>query len=152
MSDGFQYRPYETLESLSDSVAHSTESIESGITGLKPTDAAWVAGLLDGEACFSFNKTPTIAVESTSPSVIEEMYRIFGGRCSAVTRRTSSGRPVFRWRIYGQDAIRVCRMTHEYLKDKKEQAALLSCMCLYPPKSSMRKSIQRRLGALKRVI
>ena len=151
MSEGFQYKPYETQESLLDSDAPSTESIESDITGLKPTDAAWVAGLLDGEACFSFHKTPTVAVESTSPSVIEEMYRMFGGRCAAVKRKTSSGRPVFRWRVYGEDAIGVCRLTYEYLKDKKEQAALLSRVYRYPPKSSMRMSLQRRLSSLKRV-
>jgi len=127
-------------------------STKSDETGLKPTDAAWVAGLIDGEACFTFHNTPCISIDSTSPNVLEEVYRLFGGRCSPVNRRTSIGRPVFRWRIYGGNAIQVCKITYEYLKDKKEQAALLSCVYKYPPRSSMREALIKRITELKRII
>ena len=121
-------------------------------TGLKPTDAAWAAGLIDGEACLTFHSSPCISIDSTSPSVIEEVHRIFGGNCCPVNRRTSIGRPVFRWRIYGEDAVQVCKLTIEYLRDKKEQALLLSRVYRYPPKSAMRAAIVRRIKTLKRAI
>ena len=150
-SDFFRFRPHETLESPSDSDALSTPSTKSDETGLKPTDAAWAAGLIDGEGCITFSRSATVSIDSTSPSVIEEMYKIFGGKCRAVNRRTSTGRPVFRWVAYGELAVRVCLSTLEYLRDKREQASLLTSIYKYPANSSMRKAIILRIKTLKKV-
>ena len=148
---GFQWTQYETLENLSDFVVHSMGTTESEATGPKPTDLAWAAGLLDGEGCFSLTNTPYITVESITPGVITEMNRIFGGNCVALKRKTSRGNVVFRWRIYGQNALNVCRSTAQYLVDKKEQAHLLTRALYYPSNSAMRTALKRRISSLKRL-
>ena len=120
-------------------------SIESEITGQRRTDIGWLAGLIDGEGCFIFGTTPVITVDSTCRTVIEECHRIMKGSCSALKRKTTMNRPVFRWRIGGKDAIKCSLTLAPFLKDKKEQAILLASIYNYPPKSAMRDSIIRRL-------
>ena len=111
----------------------------------------WLAGLVDGEGCLRFQTSPSITVESTCRTVIEECNRIISGSCTAVKRRTSLGRPVFRWRIHGKKAIEASVAIAPFLKDKKEQAILLASIYNYPPKSAMRDAIIRRLKRMKKV-
>lgn len=121
------------------------------VTGQRLTDVNWLAGLVDGEGCFRVGSSPTLAVETTCRTVIEECNRIISGTCTAVKRRTSLGRPVFRWRIHGDKAIEAAVTLAPFLKDKKEQAILLASFYNYPPKSAMRDAIIRRLKAMKKV-
>ena len=119
-------------------------------TGQRHIDLAWASGLIDGEGCFTFHKSVTIRVETTSRACVEELFRIFGGSCAAVKRRTTGDRSVFSWAIYGKKAINVCVELSGLLKDKEIQAILLSRIHKYPPRSAMRESLQSRLMKLKR--
>jgi len=152
MSGKFQYSRYERLGNPSGSDALSMVSIRSEQTGLKLTDLSWAGGLLDGEGCFRASTTPTISVESTSKNTVERLYELFEGTCSAEKRRTASGRQVFRWRVYGKNAVKVCESVLPYLVEKQKQAELLILFYRYPKRSAMRRSISRRLSKLKRTV
>lgn len=127
------------------------ENIKSELTGQRLIDVSWLAGLIDGEGCIRMGSSPSVTVESTCRTVIEECNRIISGGCSPVKRRTSLGRPVFRWRLHGEKAIKACITVAPFLKDKKEQAILLASIYNYPPNSAMRDAIIRRLKIMKKV-
>ena len=119
-------------------------------TGQRHIDLAYLAGLVDGEGCFLFNKGAHVRVESTSRSVIEKLHEVFGGTCAVCSRKTAQDRVVFTWSVYGRLAAYVCTQLEAYLVDKRIQAILLSRIYRYPPGSAMRESIITRLSAIKR--
>ena len=152
MSAKLQCRPYKPQDALSDSDASLTELSKSEETGLKPTDLAWAAGLLDGEGCFHIhNQSPVVKCVMTSKKPIRDLYEIFGGKCAAAKERSGPfNRPVFRWTIYGREAAAFCAVIKDFLREKREQAHLLSIYRRYPLRSAARKSIEKRLKSLKR--
>ena len=150
-SAGLRYSQLEKPESLLDSDVLSMDSTESALTGQRLTDVSWSAGYIDGEGCFRMSTTPIISIDSTCRTTIENVYRILGGNCYALKRKTAVGRPVFRWKVFGDAALECCEILVPFLKDKKEQAFLLSTIYKYPPNSAMRGSIKRRLKNLKGV-
>tara|TARA_R100000700_G_C3160029_1_gene136330 strand:- start:672 stop:992 length:321 start_codon:yes stop_codon:yes gene_type:complete len=106
---------------------------------------------MDGEGHFSGNKT-TITVESTSKTTIEELYRILGGKCTVLKRKTNANRPVFRWRVHGDSARNVCSLLLPFLIEKKKQAEIISILNKFPIRSAMRDSLLERLSELKRMV
>lgn len=107
---------------------------------------AWCAGLIDGEGCFFVSKSQArIQVDSTSKSTIESLYRILGGRATACSRKTVSGKTVFRWCTHQNAVGETCEKLLDHLIEKKDQALLLMVYLKYPPKSAMRESIKTRL-------
>ena len=152
MSAGFRYKPYERLENPSGSAAPSTANTRLEETGPRPIDIAWLAGLLDGEGCFTScpSGSPSIGVDSISRGIIEKVYEVCGGTCSCVSRKTRSNHFVYRWRVYGKNAISVAELTAPYLREKGKQAIVLSQLLRYPPHSAMRKALVGRLRSLKK--
>ena len=94
--------------------------------------------------------SPCVCVESTSRETTEELFRMLGGNCSAVSRRTNADRAVFRWRIYGKNAIKLCGVLKAYMREKSHQAELLIHSLRFPPRSAMRNSIKSRLKKFKK--
>ena len=83
-------------------------------------DIHWVAGLIEGEGCFSIRKGnydsgskqgikyreyPYIAVGSTDKDVIEKAHRILGGDFVNVKRKTVTGKSVYSVQLRGKRAI-----------------------------------------------
>ena len=136
-----------------DSDAPSMESIELVLTGQRLIELAWSGGLIDGEGCISVHKnTIKLDVQSTSRITIETLFGLFGGTCAVESRKTKSGRTVFRWSIYGQNARQCLQRLLPYMVEKKRQAQLAVSFYSFPHHSAMRESIQRRIKALKRVV
>ena len=150
MSEGLQYSLCVRPVRNSSSDAPSTETIKSEETGQKPTDMAYVAGILDGEGCFRWHNSPCIGVDTTSKETAQTLYDLCGGSCSVLKRKTNANKTVFRWTIYGANAVNLCRLIGPYLTEKKMQAELLISLVKYPPNSAMRNSIRDRLDRLKR--
>ena len=146
MSGNFQYSPYKSLGKSSDSDVPSTVSSRSEETGLRLTDMAWCAGIIDGEGCFSLEPSSArISVESTSRITIESLFRILGGKASVIKRKTQAGKTVFRWYTHKNMAYETCEKLIEHLVEKKAQAELLMIYLKYPFKSAMRESIRSRM-------
>ena len=89
-------------------------------------------------------------VQSTSRATIERLRAILGGKCYVESRKTATGRTVFRWTAYGPTARDLLTSLAAYLVEKKGQAALAVAYFRYPPHSAMRKSIEARVSKLKR--
>lgn len=84
---------------------------------LTPTELAWVAGLLEGEGCFSIHKTtdrgklyeyPIVMCLMTDLDVIQQLQRVTGiGRVGGPYGRSSrDGRPrkpQWRWAVQSKD-------------------------------------------------
>lgn len=150
MSEGLQYSQCVRPVRNSSSDAPLTETIKSEETGQKPTDLAYVAGILDGEGCFRWHNSPTIGVDTTAKETAQALYDRCGGTCSVLKRKTNADRTVFRWAIYGTNAIKLCQLLAPYLTEKQQQAGLLVSLVRYPPHSAMRESLKQRLTRLKR--
>ena len=118
--------------------------------GQRLTDLAWAGGLIDGEGCISVKSGVRVDVQSTSRATIERLRVILGGKCYVESRRTATGRTVFRWVVYGAEAKKLLVTLSSYLIEKKAQADLARSYLRYPPKSAMRKSIESRIKKLKR--
>lgn len=91
-----------------------------------------------------------VDVQSTSWRLIHRLRDVLGGRCSVEKRLTRRGREVFRWRIYGQDAVAALDHLLPFLVEKKRQAQLACCYYSYLPGSAMRESIKKRVKQLKK--
>jgi len=150
MSEHFQSSLYERLPLPSDSDVPWMDSSSLERLGRRLTDLAWAAGLVDGEGCVQVRGSVALDVQSTSRRIVERLYEILGGRCYIEKRRTRYNRPVFRWRIYGQDAVAALDHLMPFLIEKKKQAQLACCYYAYPPNSAMRWSIKKRITQLKR--
>lgn len=118
--------------------------------GQRLTDLAWAGGLIDGEGCIEATGSLRITVQSTSRATVESLHEILGGKCYVESRKTAKGRTVFRWALYGPNALAALHTLDGYLVEKKDQAKLAASFYRYPPKSAMRASIKERLSKLKR--
>lgn len=97
---------------------------------------AYMAGILDGEGCFSITKTKPsdcinprytgrVMIGMTDKEVISLFYEKFGG--SMLIERVQNRKPIYRWKLVG-DSERVINFLEKiipYLICKKPQAEIL---------------------------
>lgn len=150
MSEHFQSSLYGKLPPLSASAVRWMDSSSLERLGQRLIDLAWAAGLIDGEGCIMIRGSVAVDVQSTSRHLIQRLHDILGGRCSVESRRTRQNRAVFRWRIYGQEAVAALDHLLPFLVEKKKQAQLACCYYSYLPGSAMRESIKKRIKQLKK--
>lgn len=108
----------------------------------KPTDIAYLAGIIDGEGCFFICKLPKRAgdgyvtehyrgllkVDSTDVRLLDWIDSVFSGTASARTRSTSSRkfeREVFSWIATGDRLLDICEQILPYLVIKREQCEIM---------------------------
>jgi len=125
-----------------------TESLKSETAGPTLIELAWLAGIVDGEGYVSFSNTPILQVESVTPSLAYVPAELVGGR---VTTHQRQGASVFRWSLYGKNAVRVLELIIPYLKYKDAQAKIVVHAGKYPPNSAMRQSQVDRLSHLRKL-
>ncbi len=147
MSEGLQYKRCVRLVSPMNSDALLTVSTRSGKTGLKPTDLAWLAGIVDGEGYVFFRSSPCIQVETVTPNLAYVPENLFGGKVTVHQRRDVN---VFRWSVYGSTASAILKMILPYLRYKRSQAVIVMNSARYPVGSAMRTAQNQRLTALRK--
>lgn len=117
------------------------------LTGPKPTDIAYLAGVFDGEGCVLFDR---INVDNTNPHLLV-MYRdAWGGRIRFKST-PKEHRTCFRWTVMGDNCRNALKAMMPYLIEKKEQAEINLIVTTYPPKSAMRSYHKQKLKELKRI-
>jgi hypothetical protein len=91
------------------------------------TAAAWLAGLLEGEAWFGERRSegrsprPMIALKMTDRDVVERVAEMFGGK--AVTRsKPKVGRDQFTTRVAGVAAISIMRLILPWMGERRREA------------------------------
>lgn len=102
------------------------------IVTVSSTDLAWAAGAVDGEGCISIRsqRVPNskfeqyalyISVGNTDIRMPQRLAEMFGGNVINKTRQQER-RPVYEWRIFSANAVKVLKMLRPYLVIKGEQA------------------------------
>lgn len=73
-------------------------------------EAAFVAGLLEGEGCFDFNASdvryPRIRCETTDKDVAYRLLALAGGRITEPKRRQPHHKQSYMWFLNGRDRVR----------------------------------------------
>ena len=112
--------------------------LELIVNSLSDVDAAYIAGLLDGEGNISLlrnhsknpnrkNRTPSyvlrLSINNTFPGIVEWVQMKVGhGRVYLENRSASSRKQSYRWSITGRRCLGFLREVYPYLKIKKLQA------------------------------
>jgi len=77
--------------------------------------------------------------------MVDKCCRIGKGSVREVSRKTSTGKTVYRWHVSGSNAKNLCRELIPHLSTKKSQADILAVIMDYPAKSDMRKTLREML-------
>jgi len=98
-------------------------------TGPIPTEvAAWVAGYLDGEGCFTTNSLSSILVDVSNTHLpsLERLKALFGGTIRLKSSTSPAAwRRAYSWRVHGEKAERLIHTIRPFLREKQGQADLL---------------------------
>ncbi len=84
-------------------------------------ELAWLAGLLEGEGCFSLHRrSPEIRLQMTDRDVVERVALLFGGR------RVTAGKPrnwgkqtVFTTSTQGDSAVQIMRAIRPHMGERR---------------------------------
>jgi len=95
---------------------------------LPESTKAYAAGLIDGEGWIGIAKTPgrcslRVQVGMTDLGGVEFLQANFGGHLH-LKRLRPPRKPLYEWRIYGQEASQFLRTITAYLTVKRPQAQL----------------------------
>lgn len=93
---------------------------------LAPTDAAYLAGLIDGEGYVSGEGQPIIQIVSTTPEITDWLLATVPvGRLEPRGAITTAGKPIHRWTIGSRHACaRVAEQVLPYMRIEKKVARL----------------------------
>jgi hypothetical protein len=111
------------------------------MTKIAPEEAAYVAGLIDGEGCFQISTTlqPFMTIEMKGAAALfAELAATFGG--SIYDQSRGGIRPrMAAWRIQGDDLVGFLPEVMPYLRVKQSQAA--RCHLLAEAKRELRHAL-----------
>lgn len=102
------------------------------------TDAAYIAGILDGEGYIALSRKtdsttrsgycyrPSVAVTNTKHDLLKWLQRKTGlGNVRVMKKRNAKHKQAWRWELWSQQARQVLITVHRYLVIKRKQSALL---------------------------
>ena len=73
---------------------------------MKTAEITWMAGLIEGEGCFSINRnTPAVIVGMTDMDVVQKVANYFGSNLRGPQRRSSSKKDVWITSVHGSKAV-----------------------------------------------
>jgi hypothetical protein len=103
---------------------------------VEATEAAYLAGIIDGEGSIGIRKhiyktgkhnNPGFAVyleiRMTDKDSLLHITSVFGGNLS-MKGKTKKGRTIFDYKVYGNKAVDLLKITFPYLKAKQRQARI----------------------------
>lgn len=100
------------------------------------TDVAWMAGLLEGEACFMLSdrkvgekvyKRIYIQLVMTDADVVGRVAALFGTNCKPMPWRAGEVKPTFRTRCDGDRAAGWMMTIYKFMGDRR-QAKIRNCL------------------------
>lgn len=78
----------------------------------------WLAGLLEGEASFTWSRSPKVQVEMTDRDVIERVAREMGAK--HIARRERRGnQPTYTAAVYGPTAVQVMAKVRPHMGQRR---------------------------------
>lgn len=95
-------------------------------------DLSWLAGLLEGEGCFTGRKwtpanggtkiTPRIQARMTDEDVLQRVRAIAGGTVSGPYHPHGARRPIWNWQVSGAVAVRVAKELRPLMGERRQRA------------------------------
>lgn len=122
-------------------------------TGLKPTDAAWLAGIFDGEGCVLIKNLSSVCVciSNTDLPMLEAVRDLAGGKIRLQRKPTERNLPCWEWYAYGPDQRAFIEAIRPYARVKAPQLDVASDFPRLPPRSAARQAADVKLRMLKKV-
>lgn len=110
----------------------------------------YVAGVVDSDGCIRWNNgTPEVSVVGVFAPLMAALESRFGGRALPHTIKEKAERPVWRWYVTGDNAMRCLEFIRSALKEKRAQADIVFALRQLSP-GKLRDSLVKELSALKR--
>jgi hypothetical protein len=107
------------------------ESLPFGRALNKRQNLAYLTGILEAEGCFTITKGDgncffsSITVQTCCLAVLGELKRTFGGTIISRGVKHANYKPIFMWRVKGQEAADTCRSITPYLSFRHEEVEIL---------------------------
>jgi hypothetical protein len=98
-------------------------------TQAKREKLAYLAGILEGEGCFTIIRgegnsfASVVSIMMCHRSILDEVVSMFGG--TIIERKQANGRTILMWRVKGQAAADLCRSIAPYVAFRHEELELL---------------------------
>lgn len=84
-------------------------------------DIIWLAGLLEGEGCFTtFDVTPGIVLQMTDKDIVERVSKVFGTEIRKTNPRTKNCKFTYIIRVYGGKAIGVMFSIYPFMGKRRK--------------------------------
>lgn len=87
---------------------------------IKATDIHWVAGFLEGEGWFGFNRSVKILFPQKDPWPVEKFHELFGG-CVYNRPAYASSKPQQIWSASGKTAAAICMMVYPFMSPRRQE-------------------------------
>lgn len=97
------------------------------------TEYAWAAGIVDGEGYIGINGggntrkafTLSVKLDMIHKPTLDRLAAIFGlGNVMPLNRYTKAGRQVWRWQVFGNNALTVLKLIQPYMLTKLEEVTV----------------------------
>jgi hypothetical protein len=121
-------------------------------------DAAYIAGLFDGEGCVLISTKQRfgravfwleISITNTDKPVLDWILATVGGRMQKKPHNKKGNRDLWRWRASSREAAGVLEILLPYLRIKREQARLaIEFQKLLSAKAAFTKSSEAEIASL----
>ncbi len=83
-------------------------------------DLHWLAGLLEGEGCFSHHKsTPVVSLGMTDFDVVERAHRLVPGAGKLAVSIVGQNKPMHRWSVHSRDAIALMMTLYTLMGERR---------------------------------
>lgn len=86
---------------------------------LTETELAWLAGLLEGEGCFSYHCSPTIQIGMTDRDVVECVAHLFDKEVTGPYKYKGNKKPVYYAKLFGGPAADMMRLVRPYMGERR---------------------------------
>lgn len=122
------------------------------------SECAYLAGLLDGEGCFTFNgstvKAPLVQVEMTHKPVMDFLGDRLDATVTSITRRDSRPQHATSYKValHGSKAQALCRQLMPYLRVKRPHAELIVAYPYLPIRGGRGKHVPSHMAETRRVL
>lgn len=124
---------------------------------VSPVDIAWMAGILEGEACFMVSdrhvkdktyKRIYIQLVMSDRDVVERVAGLFGTQCNDMPWRSLSTKPTYRCRSDGDRAAGWMMTIYKFMSERR-QAKIRACLDAWR-KSPGKTKLQRATAQARR--
>lgn len=82
---------------------------------------AWLAGLIEGEGCFTFSRTPICRVQMTDEDIVARIAALFGSAYQSAPPRGTQRKTVFSTSIHGARALALMESIRPFMGKRRTE-------------------------------